>query len=204
MKWLTGITLAAVIALSTSISVKAQSTDPGLSAGKQTAAQVTSINGSTVVVKTASGETQTYEVAPSLISSLKLENGSQVVIDSTRLQTGRIVQLGAYSAEVELDNGGGTKTYILTRESRRYLGYGDRVVVTPDLRLMSFDRYRLTAADLRLQPTMVSSSAISQSTSTSRSSETAVQQPSETRSASTPAPVESTPSVQPAPVSGLW
>ncbi len=210
MKWLTGLTLAAVITLSTSAAVKAQMTDTGLSAGKQVTGQVTSINGSKVVVKMASGETKTYNVSPATISALKLQNGSEIVVDSTRLQTGRIVRIGAYSASVQLDQGGETKDYILPRQSRRYLGYGDRVVVTPDLRLIRYDLYQLSSSDLRMQPEMVASSSSSMSQSSSSSSMTRTQ----TRMTPAPAPtapmtteVEAAPAPMPsnpAPVSGLW
>ena len=209
MKWLTGLTLAVVITLSAS-AAKAQMTDTGLSAGKQTTGQVTSIEGSKVMIKTATGETQTYNVTPSVISALKLQNGSEVVVDSTRLQTGRIVRIGAYSASVQLDQGGETKEYILPRQSRNYLGYGDRVVLTPDLRLIRYDLYQLSSGDLRLQPAMISSSSMTKSTSSSSTTvRPAMQQPM-TPAASAPSTteVESAPAMSmpasTAPVSGLW
>jgi hypothetical protein len=165
-------------------------------------------------VKTASGETQTYQVNPALISSLKLQNGSEIVIDSTRLQTGRIVRIGAYSVSVQSDQGGETKEYFLPRQSRRYLSYGDRVVITPDQRLVRYDLYQLSSADLRLQPEVVASSATSQSTASSSSSQTVVRQPVETQSSTMPAPAETAPAPveqtapaapqAPASVPGLW
>jgi RNase P/RNase MRP subunit p29 len=204
MKWLTGITLAAVIALGASMPVLAESTYSAIPSGKQIAGQVSSIDGSTLTMKTASGETQTFQVNRGLISTLKLENGSNIVIDGTRLQTGRVVNMDPYTAEVILDQGGELKTYILTRESRRYLVVGDRVVVTPDLRLIRTDLYKLTANDLRVQSTMVASAASPNASASASSSRMIVQQPEvNTGGASTPEPapavVESTPGVK-----GLW
>lgn len=213
MKLLTGLALAAAITLGVGMSAKAAPAEMGLSAGKQTNAQVTSINGSKIVIKTDSGETQTYQVSPGLLSTLKIENGSQVVIDSTRLQTGRIVRLGAYDASVQLDQGGETKNFILPRQSRRYLSPGDQVVVTPDLRLVRRDLYVLSSSDLRLQPTMMSSSTMTQSSMSTSTTQTVRPSMDTSRSMSTttvesaPAPVESTPApmqATPAPVSGLW
>jgi aconitase B len=208
MKWLTGITLAAVIAIGASLPALAESTDSAIPTGKQITGQVSAIDGSSLTMKTSSGETQTFKVNRGLISALKLENGSNIVIDATRLQTGRVVHIDPYSAEVTLDQGGEIKTYILTREARRYLVVGDHVVITPDLRLIRTDLYKLTANDLRVQSTVVASAASStQSSSSSTSASRMIIRQENTGGAYTPAPVNA-----PAPqaietspaVNGLW
>jgi aconitase B len=202
MKWLTGITLAAMIAVGASLPALAESTDSAIPAGKQITGQVSAIDGSSVTMKTASGETQTFKVNRGLISALKLENGSNIVIDATRLQTGRVVHIDPYTAEVTLDQGGEIKTYVLTREARRYLVVGDRVVITPDLRLIRTDLYKLTANDLRVQSTMVASAASTQSSSAS-ASRMIVRQEVNTGGAYTPAPAPQVIDASPA-VNGLW
>jgi RNase P/RNase MRP subunit p29 len=204
MKWLTGITLAAAIALGASLPALAESTASAIPTGKQITGQVSDIDGSTMTVKTAAGETQTFQVNRAVISSLKLENGSNVVIDGTRLQTGRVVHIDPYTAEVTLDQGGELKTYMLTREARRYLVVGDRVVITPDLRLVRTDLYKLTANDLRVQSAVVAS-AVSTSSSAS-ASRVVIQQEANTGGASVPVAPEPAPpisEVSPA-VNGLW
>jgi molybdopterin-binding protein len=204
MKWLTGITLAAVIAVGTSLSALAESTDSAIPTGKQITGQVSGIDGSTITVKTAAGETQTFQVNRAVISSLKLENGSNVVIDGTRLQTGRVVHIDPYTAEVTLDQGGELKSYILTREARRYLVVGDRVVITPDLRLIRTDLYKLTANDLRVQSAMVASAASTPSSSSA--SRVIIRQEANTGGASVPVAPEPAPQIieaSPA-VNGLW
>jgi aconitase B len=203
MKWLTGITLAAVIAVGASLPALAESTDSAIPTGKQITGQVSAIDGSSVTMKTASGETQTFKVNRGLISALKLENGSNIVIDATRLQTGRVIHIDPYTAEVTLDQGGEVKTYVLTREARRYLVVGDRVVITPDLRLIRTDLYKLTANDLRVQSTMVASAASTQSSSAS-ASRMIVRQEVNTGGAYTPAPAPA-PQIEASPaVNGLW
>jgi hypothetical protein len=203
MKWLTGITLAAVIAIGVSLPALAESTDSAIPTGKLITGQVSAIDGSSVTLKTASGETQTFNVNRGLISALKLESGSNIVIDATRLQTGRVVHLDPYTAEVTLDQGGELKSYVLTREARRYLGVGDRVVITPDLRLIRTDLYKLTANDLRVQSTVVASAVSSQSSSTSTSRMIVRQE--NTGRATTPAPAPAPQAIETSPaVNGLW
>jgi hypothetical protein len=206
MKWLTGITLAAMIAIGASLPALSESTDSSIPTGKLITGQVSAIDGSSVTMKTASGETQTFQVNRGLISALKLENGSNIVIDATRLQTGRVIHIDPYTAEVTLDQGGEIKTYILTREARRYLVVGDHVVITPDLRLVRTDLYKLTSNDLRVQSTVVASAVSTQSSSSASASRMIVRQEN-TGGAYTPAPTpEPVPqAIDASPgVHGLW
>jgi hypothetical protein len=205
MKRLTEVMLTLAIAVGTALPAlgadPTNKTNMSLPTGQAVNAQVESVQGSTVVVKSATGETQSFRVQPALISSLKLGSGSNVVIDGTRLRMGKIIRLDSYTAEVELDNNGGQKSYVLTREARRYLTAGDRVVITPDLRVTRADLYTLTAADLRLQSVTVASSSMERRevAETTMKREVTV----ESTPAAVPAPVAPEPE-PPAPVSGLW
>jgi hypothetical protein len=197
MKWLTGIAIASFVSIGIAVNAIAESKKPMGLSGQQINGQVESVKGSTLKLKTSNGETQTYSVDPSVISALKLETGSNIVVDGTRLSTGTISGLDSYTAEVKLDKGGDERTYILTREARRYLVVGDRVIITPDQRVVSADRYRLSAADLRMQSTTIASSSkveTSSAVASSRSSQT-VTPSANTGGAEMPAP---------SPVSGLW
>ncbi len=205
MKWLMGMTLAAVIAIGASLPALAESTDSAIPTGKQITGQVSSIDGSSLTMKTASGETQTFKVNRGLISALKLENGSNIVIDATRLQTGRVVHIDPYTAEVTLDQSGELKSYIVTREARRYLVVGDHVVITPDLRLVRTDLYKLTANDLRVQSTVVASAASTQSASSGSSASRMIVRQENTGGAYTPAPAPAPQAIETSPaVNGLW
>lgn len=207
MKWLTGLTIASVVSIGIALSAVAESTKPMGLGGQQINGQVESVDGSILKLKTSNGETQTYSVDPSVISALKLTPGSNIVIDGTRLTTGTISSLDSYTAEVKLDKSGEERSYILTREARRYLTIGDRVIITPDQRVVSADRYRLTSADLRMQSVAIaststaeSSSSVASSSSSSSASQTVTQPSANTGGAETP---EAAPAA-PTGVSGLW
>jgi hypothetical protein len=203
MKLITGMALTVAMSLGVSFAAFGDVMKmTALSGGQQIRGQVESIDGSVVKIKTSSGDAQTYRVDPSVISALKLENGSNIVIDGTRLLTGTISSLDAYTAEIALDKGGDEQTYILTREARRYLTIGDRVVVTPDLRIVREDMYKLSASDLRIQSIAVASSASSSSVSASASTQTQANTGGVAMPAPVPAPVAADPA--PAPVVGLW
>jgi hypothetical protein len=204
MKWLTRILVVSAFTIGASLPALAEPTMTNTSSGKEITGQVESVNGSTLKVKTSAGDTKTYQIDPTLVSSLNLATGSDVVIDSTRLQSGVVTYLTPYNASVELDGSGGEKDFFLTRVSRRYVSLGDRVVITPDLHLIREDLYKLSAADLRLKSVAVASSTSSTSssyTSSSASTKTVVSQPENTGggvvAAPEPDPVQK-------PVSGLW
>lgn len=202
MKWFTGLAIASVISIGIALNSVAESKKPMGLGGQQINGQVESVEGTTLKLKTSNGETQTYNVDPSVISALKLETGSNIVIDGTRLSTGTISSLDPYTAEVVLDKGGEERSYILTREARRYLSVGDRVIITPDQRVVSADRYRLSVADLRMQSVAVASSSkveTSSSVASSNSGSSQTVTPSaNTGGADMPEPAA------PQGVSGLW
>jgi hypothetical protein len=205
MKWLTGIVVASALAVGVSLPALSEPTMTSGFTGKQITGQVESLNGSMLKLKTSTGDTQTYRVSPSVVSSLNLATGSDVVIDGSRLQSGVVTYLTPNNASVELDDKAGEKDYILTQVSRRYLSLGDRVVITPDLNLIREDLYQLTASDLRLRSVAMassSSSSSSVSSASSSSSSTVTSQPANTGGgeiAPLPAPAAESPAVK-----GLW
>jgi hypothetical protein len=203
MKLLTVAAMAGAVTLGTSLSVQAKDTTQNIIGSQPITGQIESIDGSKVTVKTSSGETQNYKVSPSIISALKLEKGSNIVIDGSRLKTGRIKHLDPYTAEVRLDGSNEIKTYVLTREARRFLSTGDRVVIeSGGTRIVRAERYQLSSAELRVQSATVASSAAS--SSSVATSKVEVQQ--ESTATPPPAPIgggtiEAEP---PGPVMGLW
>jgi hypothetical protein len=202
MKWLTRILAASALTVGASLPVWAGPVMTSTSTGQETIGQVESIDGSILKIKTSAGDTKVYQVEPSLVSGLNLATGSSVVIDNSRLQSGVVTYLTPYNASVELDGNGGEKDYFLTRVSRRYVSLGDRVVITPDSRVIREDLYQLTAADLRLRSVSVASSSSVNSTYTSTSSTSgSVRQP-----VTGGGTIVATPVADPveAPVRGLW
>jgi hypothetical protein len=177
MKWLIRVLVASALTVGVSLPALSEPMTTSTSSSKELTGQIESVDGSVVKVKTTAGDTKIYQVDPTLISALKLGTGSDIIIDSSRLQSGVVTYLTPYNASVELDAGGGEKDYFLTRVSRRYLSLGDRVVITPDLHLVREDLYSLTAADLRLKSVAVASSSSSSTSSsyTSSSSSTTSQ-----------------------------
>ncbi|WP_404788731.1 hypothetical protein [Altericista sp. CCNU0014] len=204
MKWLTGILASSALVVGVSLpALSNPEMTSALSSGKEIRGQVESVDGSVLKLKTSAGDTQVYRVDPTVISALKLETGSNVVVDGSRLQSGVVTYLTPNNASIELDGNAGEKDYILTPVSRRYLSLGDRVVVTPDLRVVREDHYKLTASDLRLQSVAVASSSSSSMSTASSSSSSTVTSQTNTGSAevapAVPAPVEESPAVK-----GLW
>jgi outer membrane lipoprotein SlyB len=201
MKWYTVTAIAGTLTLGTSLAAVADDMTPtamGLG-GQPITGQIESIQGSQITVKTASGETQNYKVSPTIISALKLEKGSNIVIDGSRLKSGKIKHLDAYTAEIQLD-GGDLKTYILTREARRYLAMGDRVIIeSGGTRIVRVDRYVLSSSELRMQSATVASSSSSASVA---SSKVEVEKANTGGGTLDPAPQSAPP--PPEPVSGLW
>jgi hypothetical protein len=203
MKWLTRILVASALTMVASLPALADPMMSSLSSGKEVRGQVESVDGSILKVKTSAGDTKIYQVDSGLVSSLNLATGSNVVIDETRLQSGVVTYLTPYNASVALDGSGGEKDYYLTNVTRRYLSLGDRVVITPDSRIVREDMYKLSAADMRLQSvSMASSSSTSSSYTSSSVSTRPVQQPVNTGGGT----IVSAPATDPveAPVRGLW
>jgi hypothetical protein len=201
MKWLTGIVVASAFTVGISLPALSNPTTTNAIPAQEVRGQVESVDGSVVRLKTSAGDTQSYQVDPTVISALSLKTGSDIVIDGSRLQSGVLTYLTPNNASVALDGNGGEKDYVLTQVSRRYLSIGDRVVITPDLRLIRSDLYKLSSSDLRVQSAMVASSASSSSSYSSASSRTIVRQPANTGGGQMVAPV--TAPVE-TPVRGLW
>ena len=127
--------------------------NPNLKGGQEIEATVSSVSDSSVVLQTAGG-TETYAVDSDALAALGLASGDSVILDTTRLETGTITGLDPYTVKVALDNGD-TRSFVLDREGRRYLTYGDRIVSTPKdfpsrcQRLYRLDNYKLKGGDLR-------------------------------------------------------
>ena len=127
--------------------------NPNLKGGQEIEATVSSVSDSSVVLQTAGG-TETYAVDSDALAALGLASGDSVILDTTRLETGTITGLDPYTVKVALDNGD-TRSFVLDREGRRYLTYGDRIVITPKdfpsrcQRLYRLDNYELKGGDLR-------------------------------------------------------
>lgn len=68
----------------------------------QTTGQIESIDGSMVMIRTSDGVVRTYEIDPELITSLKLSQGSNVLINSRNLRSGGIIRIGPQNVLVEL------------------------------------------------------------------------------------------------------
>jgi hypothetical protein len=200
MKWLTRILATSALTIGVSLPVLAEPMTTTLSPGQDIIGQVESVDGSILKIKTLAGDTKTYQVEPALVSSLNLASGSNVVINSSRLQSGVVTYLTPYNASVELDGSGGEQDYYLTNVTRRYLSLGDRVVITPDSRVIREDLYKLSAADLRLRSVAVATSTTSSSYTTS-SVNTRPVVPSTGGGTVVAEPVADTPE---APVRGLW
>ncbi|NJN23832.1 MAG: hypothetical protein HC810_04805 [Acaryochloridaceae cyanobacterium RL_2_7] len=142
MKLLTGSALALTISLGAVFPAFA-----GMVPSGEINGEVQSINGSTLTVRSQDGSTQEFLIDPDLASALNLEQGRSVLIDGSRLMRGFISGVDDNTVKVTHDNGE-IATYILTRESRRYLSYGDRVVVDSQGIVVSEDRYMLTATEI--------------------------------------------------------
>ncbi len=215
MKLLTGTTVALALSVTAMASVL---TGPAMSQTTmmmpgQIMGQIESIDGSTVMVRTADGTVRMYQVDPETLAALKLSNGSTIAIDSGNLMSGVITDVNRYDLKVKLDNGE-TEKLLVTREDRGTLAAGDRVYIMPDQRLVRAENYMLTAADVRLvQPIAVVPTDTTATTSTVRSSRTEVETEVQTV-APVPAaiaPVQSTTTIEqttvqaaPRPVRALW
>ena len=142
MKLLAGSALALTLSLGAVFPAFAQMVPTGEING-----EVQSINGSTLTVQTQDGSTQEFLIDPGLASALNLQQGRSVRIDGSQLRRGFISGVDDNTIKVRHDNGD-THTYVLTRESRRYLSYGDRVVVNAQGHVVAEDRYMLTATEI--------------------------------------------------------
>ncbi len=196
MKFLVGIALSCAVFVSAAVPAWAQAVNAGLTGGKQVEGKILNLTDSEMTIQTAN-ETQVYKVNRDTLKALKLSQGSDVIIDGSLLQTGRITRLAAYDVEVELDNGEFIN-FVLSPEGRRTLGVGDRVVITSIVtpsrcqKIYRLESYTLMARDLKAKIIVVATEPPAPRVEKPLSTPTSVQ----------PAvPVQ----VQPeAPVRGLW
>lgn len=142
MKLLTGSALALTISLGAMCPAFA-----GMVPSGEINGEVQSIDGSTLTIRAEDGQSHEFSIDPNLVSAFNLEAGRSVRIDGSRLRRGVITGVDDNTVKVRHDNGE-SETYILFRESRRYLSYGDRVVVNSQGRVISENDYRLTATEI--------------------------------------------------------
>jgi hypothetical protein len=198
MKFFVGVALSFSVFISAAVPVPAwaQVVNDSLAGGKQVNGKITNLTDTEMTLQTASG-TQVYKVNGEMVKALKLDQGSDVIVDGSSLQTGRITKLSTYDVEVELDNGEFIN-FVLSPEGRRLLWVGDRVVITsirtPSRcqKIYKLENYSLMARDIKPQPVMA----------------VAVEPPAPKveKSLSTPiqpAPVQTDPAPE-TPVRGLW
>ncbi|WP_404785922.1 hypothetical protein [Altericista sp. CCNU0014] len=194
MKFLVGLALSCSVLFSAAVPAWAQAVNAGLTGGKQVEGKIVNLTDSEMTLQTASG-TQVYKVNGDILKALKLSQGSDVIVDGSLLQTGRISRLAAYNVEVELDNGEFID-FVLSPEGRRTLMVGDRVVITslqtPSRcqKIYRLENYTLMARDIKPKITVVPTEPPAPS----------VKEPTP------PTPVQPAPvQVEPkAPVRGLW
>jgi RNase P/RNase MRP subunit p29 len=153
MKLLVGVALSFSIFVSAAVPAWAQAVNAGLAGGKQIEGKIVNLTDSEMTLQTANG-TQVYKVNGDILKALKLSQGSDVIVDGSLLQTGRISRLATYDVEVELDNGEFIN-FVLSPEGRRTLGVGDRVVITSILtpsrcqKIYRLESYTLMARDIK-------------------------------------------------------
>jgi outer membrane lipoprotein SlyB len=195
MKFLVGVALSFSVFFSAAVPAWGEAVNAGLAGGKQIEGKIVNLTDSEMTLQTANG-TQVYKVNGDIVKALKFSQGSDVIIDGSSLQTGRISKLATYDVEVELDNGEFIN-FVLSPEGRRTLGVGDRVVITsirtPSRcqKIYRLESYTLMARDIKPQIIVVKTEPPAPS----------VEQPTPTPTPVEPAPVP----VQPeAPVRGLW
>lgn len=152
--------ISGLLVLSTAFQpAMAQSVNEGLEGGKELQGTVSSIDERTIAIQ-ANGGTEVYNIDPDLLAALQLQSGNTVVLDSTRLETGTITGIDRYTVKIDLDNGD-KRSFVLDREGRRSLTFGDRVVMTPKdfpsrcQKLYLLEDYELRAGDLRKVETYV-------------------------------------------------
>ena len=142
MKLLTGSALALTISLGAMSPAFA-----GMVPSGEINGEVQSIDGSSIVVRAEDGSNQEFSIDPALISSYGLQQGSSVRIDGSGLRRGVITGVDDNTIKVRHDNGD-TETYVFFREGRRFLSYGDRVIVNSQGKIESESSYRLTATEI--------------------------------------------------------
>ncbi len=210
MKFTAGASLGLALFLASSTPSFAESKiNSNLVGGQTINGEVTAVDGSIVTVKTTEGSSQ-YQLAPNTVTALKLGEGTSVTIDGSRLATGRISGLDRNTVKVTFDNGE-RRSFILTREERRTLVMGDRVIVSGlgegrsirNQNVHSLASYALTASDFRVQRAAVASASTSGTIQEVRAVE-AVEAPQPTVQEVAPPPIRRTEIQAAPPVRGLW
>lgn len=150
IKHFQSLSIVAVLCLGISTAGFAEDITTRLIGSQPVIGNIESINGSTMILKALDGSMQRFQVQPSLIQALKLAPGMRITVDGSRLKTGTIKHLDANTADIQLD-GGNLTTFVITKEMHRNVATGDRIVITPNGKIVRADRYKLSAGDIRLR-----------------------------------------------------
>lgn len=150
IKHLQSLPIVAALCLGALSPSFAQDVTPKLIGAQPIIGNIESINGSVMTLQTLKGERQTFLIQPSLVQILKLAPGMRITIDGSRLKTGTIKRMDANTVDVLLD-GGDITTLVITGEMSGGISQNDRVVITPNGRVVRADRYKLSAGDIRLR-----------------------------------------------------
>lgn len=201
MKKITTATLGILLAFGSVFPAIAQ-TQPEASTEQPLTGQVSSTDKPQVTVQFSENKTQQiYRLEPGLVTSMNLSQGSTVSFDSRKL--GTIINIDRDSVVVEFADGK-TEPYFLHQEGRATLTFGDRIVVTPDLRLARAENYVLTAADIDSTSMSASSTVtpdpVNQPMPDAEPSTTSPTVPVQPATPVTPAPTSPTPSTTPNPM----
>jgi len=177
MKCLVGtiLTLAfSVVPVSSGFTGLAVAQTTSVSTSGQATGQIESIDGSTIMVRTANGTVQMYQIDPETLATLKLRNGSTVLVNRY-LMGGVVTDVNPSDVRVKLDNGS-TETFLITEAERLVLSEGDRVYVTPSQRIVRGEDYILTARDISLVQPVIADTTTIERTQQTRTIEVSPQQ----------------------------
>jgi hypothetical protein len=150
IKHLQSLPVVAALCLGMSFPSFAQDITPKLVGAQPIIGTIESIKGSVMTIQTLKGERQTFLIQPSLVQIFKLAPGTRITIDGSRLKIGTVKRLDANTMDVLLD-GGNITTLVISGEALGGVSQNDRVVITPNGKVVRADRYKLSAGDIRLR-----------------------------------------------------
>jgi hypothetical protein len=150
IKHLHALPIVAVLCFGAFSPSVAQDVTPKLIGAQPIIGTIESIKRSVMTIQTLKGERQSFLIQPSLVQIFKLTPGMRITIDGSRLKTGIVKRLDANTVDVLLD-GGNITTLVITGETGGGYSQNDRVVITANGRVVRADRYKLSAAEIRLR-----------------------------------------------------
>jgi hypothetical protein len=150
IKHLQALPIVAALSLGMPFPSFAQDVTPKLVGAQPIIGTIDSIKGSVMTIQTLKGERQTFLIQPSLVQIFKLAPGTRITIDGSRLKIGTVKRMDANTMDVLLD-GGNITTLVISGEAHGGVSQNDRVVITPNGKVVRADRYKLSAGDIRLR-----------------------------------------------------